>query len=209
MRPFLLWTAIGILCSAASAQITPPPAVRPGGTYFGTPKPKCMPDPVEPKSPRLPKNLTIESSGENGKLHAEGFEASPGYRSADWFNLQDLECYGCAMHQGTRSGATMAPFGSTVTLHLSKRFQLFGGVGGLEAPLAAGTPSPAGARLYGNDDDDNWRVQVDAGAKIAVDPHQHLWLGGDARHVLNFGGGAKEWNTFSGSATIRLGHQGR
>lgn len=224
MRPLLLSPVIAVLfwsiggVSGAFAQSPPEPADS--APLLETPSLKAPTLPAwwggnakadvakadVPKSPDwLSKHVSIEIFGYDPKVHEPGFELSPGYTSAMWYNLHDLECPRCVMPV-TRTRFTIPPSGVDATLKLlGGRVQLFGGFGALEALKPAGTFEPQGLRLMTSSDDDAWLVQIKAGARVAVDPHRHLWLGGTARHLYNFGSGKTEWSTLSGDATFKFG----
>lgn len=199
-------------------QPTPAGVFNWSSQQAGPSKRLFAPDAVDAAHPKPAsgwiKNLTIESFGYDPKAREPGFELSPGYAAATWFNLQGLECPGCVM-QSTRTRSTIPPFGANVTLRLfGGRVELFAGFGGLEALRPDGTFQPLGRRRLRNAEGaftgfasggDAWLTQIKAGAAVAVDRHRHVWIGGTARHLYNFGPGQSQWSTLSGDATFKLG----
>ena len=113
------------------------------------------------------------------------------------------------LHTGPRnlSRPALPPFGATVTAKLKHdRLEFFAGFGGIEAWKPEGTFEPQGHRPTTTTDGDAWLIQGQVGSRFAVDPNRHLWLGGTARRLYNFGPGPKQGNTLSGEAVIRFGH---
>jgi hypothetical protein len=165
------------------------------------------PAPKTDSRPTFLKNLKIESFGYSLAPQAPGFQFSPGY-AASFFNLNGLECPGCVGAPILlRPRFTLPPFGAKAILKLQDdRVELFGGFAGLEAWKHDGTFEPQGHSLFSSSCGDAWLVQSEAGARIALDRSQHVWLGASGRHLSNFGPGLRDWNTFSGSATFEIGH---
>ncbi len=152
------------------------------------------------------KNLAIDSFGYDLKSQAPGFQFSPGYTAA-MYNLEGLECPLCVLGPRNPTRFTLPPFGTNVILKLHDgRFELFGRAGGIEAWKADGTYEPSGLRKFSNADGDAWLTQVEGGGRVAIDHGRRLWLGASSRYLYNFGPGLKQWTTFSGQATFRLGH---
>lgn len=152
------------------------------------------------------KKLTIESFGYGPGPMEPGFNLSPGYTAA-LFNLHGLECPRCALGPVNRARFTLPPFGANATLKLRDgRIELFGGFGAIEAWKPDGTFEPQGFRRGSGSYGDAWLMQVHAGARVALDPGQHVWVGAMGRYLYNFGAGLKQWSTFSGDATFRFGH---
>lgn len=152
------------------------------------------------------KNLTIESFGYGPGPLEPGFQFSPGY-TASLFNVHGLECPGCVIGPVNRAKFTLPPFGAQATLRLwNGRVEFSSGFAALEAWKPDGTFEPHGLSLYSSSYGDAWLAQREVSGRIALDPTRHVWVGATGRHLSNFGGGLKAWNTFSGEATIVFGH---
>jgi hypothetical protein len=182
-------------------------AQTPSATDAAQPATKIWTVPKADTNPPFLKNFTIESFGFTLAPQAPGFQFSPGYTST-FFNLHGLECPYCVPGPQDRGGRfTLPPFGAKATLKLQDgRVQLFSGFAALEAWKPDGTFEPRGHSLFSTSYGDAWLAQTEAGGRISLDPHQHLWIGATGRHLSNFGPGQKEWNTFSGAATFEFGH---
>jgi hypothetical protein len=214
MRPLLISSFLGIGSGALNVLAQTPVGTDTIRPITGITIPTSAFRPVSvwsvPKGgshPRFLKNLTIESFGYGLAPQAPGFQFSPGYTAA-LYNLQGLECPGCVVGPVNRARFTLPPFGSKVTLKLrDDRVELFGGFAALEAWKPDNTLEPRGRSLGTSSYGDAWLTQVEAGGRVAVERSQHLWLGATGRHLVNFGSGKKEWNTFSGGATLEFGHR--
>src|SRR5258708_2399377 len=211
MRTLLISSFLGIGSGALNVLAQTPvgtDAIRP---ITGITPPTFRPVSVwsAPKGdshPRFLKNLTIESFGYGRAPKAPGFQFTPAYTAA-LFNLHGLECPGCVVGPVNRARFTLPPFGSKATLKLrNDRVELFSGFAALEAWKPDNTFEPRGRSLGSSSYGDAWLTQVEAGGRVALERSQHLWLGATGRHLLNFGPGKKEWNTFSGGATLEFGH---
>ena len=106
-----------------------------------------------------------------------------------------------------RAKFTLPPFGAKATLKLrDDRVELFSGFAALEAWKPDNTFEPRGLSMFSSSYGDAWLAQMEAGGRIALDRNQHVWVGATGRHLSNFGPGLKEWNAFSGGATLVFGH---
>ena len=152
------------------------------------------------------KNLTIESFGYGPGPLEPGFQFSPAYTAA-LFNLRGLECPGCVIGPVNRAKFTLPPFGAKATLRVwNGRVEFSSGYAALEAWKPDGTFEPRGLSLYSSSYGDTWLAQREVSGRIALDPTKHVWVGATGRHMSNFGGGLKKWNTVSGEATFVFGH---
>jgi hypothetical protein len=152
------------------------------------------------------KHLTIESFGYGPGPLEPGFQFSPGYTAA-LFNSHGLECPGCVIGPVNRAKFTLPPFGAKATLKVwDGRVEFSSGFAALEAWKPDGTFEPRGLSLYSSSYGDAWFAQMEASWRIALDPTKHVWFGATGRHLSNFGGGLRKWNTFSGEATFVFGH---
>ncbi len=75
-----------------------------------------------------------------------------------------------------------------------RRIELFGGMGGVYVPFRSSYTMP-----------NAWLTQVSAGARIALDPGQHLWLGGTASWLTDFADKNRQWGSLSADFTFRTG----
>ncbi len=159
----------------------------------------------------LQKHLTFYSFGVDASPTGQGFEF-PVRLTEGPFTAQGLECPRCVIRPTTeRTKFTLPPFGSEATLSLwQDRAELFTGVGGINAWRADNvtieTDLRGGSFRRDSSFNDAWLAQGWAGAKVAVDPSRHVWLGAAGRYLSNFGYGKKHWNTVGGSATFQFGH---
>ncbi len=152
------------------------------------------------------KNLTVESFGYGSGPQEPGFMFSPAY-TASFYNLQQLECPGCVLRPANRAKFTIPPFGAAVTLKLrDDHIEVFARAAGLEAWKPDNMFEPHGHSLGTSTYGDAWLAQVEGGAKVAVDPGRHVWIGATGRHLVNLGSGPRNWNTVSGSATLVFGN---
>ncbi|HLJ46499.1 MAG TPA: hypothetical protein VKU01_10855 [Bryobacteraceae bacterium] len=153
------------------------------------------------------KNLTIESFGYDSGPQQPGFQFSTAY-TASFYNLHQLECPLCVLGPVNRAKFTIPPFGAQVTLKLrDDHIEVFSRAAALEAWKPDGTYEPHGLSLGTSTYGDAWLAQVEGGAKLAVDPGRHVWLGASGRHLVNLGSGPKTWNTVTGSATLVFGNR--
>jgi hypothetical protein len=126
---------------------------------------------------------------------------------ASFYDLHNLECPDCVLGPRSLTKFTLPPFGAAATVKLKDdRPELFTGFGGIEAWKSDGTFEPQGHRPATSPDGDAWLTLAHVGFRFSVDHNRHLWLGGTARRLYNFGPGPKQWTTLSGDAIIRLGH---
>ncbi len=158
--------------------------------------------------PAKPGKLTLESFGVDSSPR---FSSDSGYAdSAAYFkslyNANDLECPMCVLGPRLRTRFQLPPFGFDATLKVHNRLQLFSGFGGIEAWKADGTFEPRGHQMFSNAEADAWLVQMKGGARFAVDPGEHLWLGVTERYLYNYGPGLRRWNSLAGNATFHFGH---
>jgi hypothetical protein len=151
------------------------------------------------------KKLTVDSFGYTSAMQLPGFVFSPGY-TASLFDLHGLECPGCILGPRNTTRVTPPPFGANLTLHLrNDHVQLFTGFGGISAVKAPGIFDPQGFRKFSTADGDNWLIQTQFGARVAVDRSRHIWVGATGRYLYNFGPGPRQGMSLTGDTTFRLG----
>jgi len=51
----------------------------------------------------------------------------------------------------------------------------------------------------------SWLAQTSLGARIALDPGHHVWLGGTAYYLTDFADKTRQWSYGSADLTIRFG----
>jgi hypothetical protein len=91
--------------------------------------------------------------------------------------------------------ATHMSFGATFVLPVNRlRMELFGGMGGAFATFH--TPYAM---------TNSWTVQTSMGARIALDPGRHIWVGTTANHVTDFADKKRQWVAGSADLTLRFG----
>ncbi len=159
---------------------------------------------------RLLKKWTFYWFGVDASPTGQGFEF-PVRLTDGPFTSYGLECPRCVIRPATdRTRFTLPPFGSQATLSFGQdRAELFSGFGGVNAWRADNVTIEPDRRYASFRRDssfnDAWLAQGWAGARVAVDPSRHVWLGALGRYLSNFGDGKKHWNTFGGSATYQFG----
>jgi hypothetical protein len=87
------------------------------------------------------------------------------------------------------------PFGATSVLPIRRwHLELFGGIGGAYAVFH--TPYAM---------TNSWMVQTSAGARTALDPGQHVWIGTTASYITDFADKKRQWVTGTADLTLRFG----
>ena len=89
------------------------------------------------------------------------------------------------------------PFGANFVLPMANdRAELFGGIGGVYAFFQSPYANP-----------NSWLTQTTAGARLAVDPGRHVWLGVSARYLASFTDSINKQRAYgSADLTYRFGH---
>lgn len=105
-----------------------------------------------------------------------------------------LQSYGNTNHIGQDS--TKQPFGADVTLPLAnRRVEVFSGFGGTYVQFGSPNAVP-----------NTWLTQGKAGARVALDPERHVWLGATSYFVTNFAGDKTRNRSYkSADLTFRFG----
>jgi hypothetical protein len=90
---------------------------------------------------------------------------------------------------------THLPFGATAILPINRwHLEVFGGTGGVFAPFR-------GSYAMTN----SWMVQTSMGARVALDPGRHVWVGTTARYMTDFADKKRQWVTGTADLTVRFG----
>jgi hypothetical protein len=111
--------------------------------------------------------------------------------SLQWFaNLRNVTLW-----QPPAESINKAPFGGEVVLPLAgDRTELFGGVGGVYSIMGTQYTRPY-----------TWLTQTKLGARVALDPGGHFWVGTTAYYYTNFAEKTRQWVTRSADLTFRFG----
>jgi len=89
----------------------------------------------------------------------------------------------------------VTPFGaSAIKPILGGRVELFSSVGGVYAPFRT---------LYAKPN--TWLAQASAGARLALDPGHHVWLGTTGRYLIDFADKKKQRAYGSADLTVQFG----
>jgi len=90
---------------------------------------------------------------------------------------------------------THLPFGATSVLPINRwRLELSGGIGGAYATFH--TPYAM---------TNSWMVQTSVGARAALDPGRHVWLGATTSYITDFADNKRQWVTGTADLTLRFG----
>jgi hypothetical protein len=87
-----------------------------------------------------------------------------------------LQAYGNTNHLNQQD-TTKQPFGGEVTLPLANRWELFSGFAGTYVQFGSPNAVP-----------NTWLTQAKTGARVAVDPERHVWVGVTSYYQTNFAG---------------------
>jgi hypothetical protein len=213
MRLMLVPLMSALLATASAAQTADVPApalasLKASSTPIYTP-PRLFQLTVvpEPRKSGFFSHITIESFGVGSSALPPGYAFSEAYFSS-LYNLQGLECRGCALGPTNLTHFTLPPFGATTAAKLDGgRVELFAGFAGINALKPDGTVELHGQHLGTSLEDNAWLTQAQAGFRVAIDSRRRVWLGATGRRLYDFGygPGPRQGNTVSGDATFRLG----
>jgi hypothetical protein len=87
------------------------------------------------------------------------------------------------------------PFGASASLPLAHgRIELLGSAGGLYVPIATAYSRP-----------NAWLTQATFGARFALDPAHHFWVGGSARYLTDFADKKRQSGLLTADFTFQSG----
>jgi hypothetical protein len=120
-------------------------------------------------------------SWSDGEAHSGANSALQGFLTVDARN---------PLHEIRRSFGGEAAFSFA-----GGRMKLVGTSGGVFVPFRSVYSMPNG-----------WFTETTAGVRIALDPHEHFWLGGTAHYLTDFADKKRQWAYESADLTIEFGH---
>jgi hypothetical protein len=89
----------------------------------------------------------------------------------------------------------LLPFGATAVLPVAGgRLEIHGGFGGLFVPYESSYSKP-----------NSWLTQISLGARIALDPGHHFWLGATSYYLTDFADKTRQWGYGAADLTVRFG----
>ena len=89
----------------------------------------------------------------------------------------------------------MSSFAGGGVIHLAhRRLEIFGTVAGLFVPYRTMYTMP-----------NAWLYQTDIGARWALDPGRHVWIGGTGHYIADFSDKKRQWAYESADFTVQFG----
>jgi hypothetical protein len=148
------------------------------------------------------KHLTVESFGYSSSEIEQGYESSPNTTSRP-YSLHGLECPLCTPGPMNRVRQVLAPFGAKASMSFwHDRLILFAGFGGINAANSGNSPRMTPLSMRASPDNDEWILQREIGAAVAVDPEKHLTFGISQGYLNDFGPSKNSWTTTTGNLSF-------
>ena len=139
------------------------------------------------------KHLTIESFG---------YTSSTSTTTSMPYDFHGLECPLCTPGPMNRVRQLLPPFGAKASMTFwHERLILFAGFGGVNAASSSIINPRTNPKLLlrSSPDNDDWILQRQIGAAVAVDPEKHLSFGISQGYLNDFGPSQKSWTTTTGN----------
>jgi hypothetical protein len=150
------------------------------------------------------KHLTVEFFGYSSSAIEQDYESSPNTTSRP-YNLHGLECPLCTPGPMNRVRQLLPPFGAKASMTFwHERLILFAGFGGVNAASSSIINPRINPKLLlrSSPDNDDWIVQREVGASVAVDPEKHLSFGISQGYLNDFGPSKNSWTTTTGNLSF-------